>query len=110
MAKIVGIRRSEFKGADGTDVSGMNVYLTYPLDKGEGIGTDRIFITDKKLSGWSYKPHVGDEVEMSYNKYGKVASMDKDIPKQRSSAASSTRFVPRRSMSPKRTLSSSLRI
>jgi len=77
MAKIVGIRPSSFKGSDGSDVSGRNIYLTEPLDKGEGLATDRVFVTDAKLADWVYKPVVGDEVEISYNRYGRVAGMSK---------------------------------
>lgn len=77
MAKIVGIRPSSFKGTDGTEISGKNIYLTEPLDKGEGLATDRVFITDKKLAEWPYKPAVGDEVNLSYNRFGKCSGMTK---------------------------------
>jgi len=33
---IVGIRPSSFKGNQGNTISGKNIYLTYPLEKGEG--------------------------------------------------------------------------
>lgn len=77
MAKIVGIRPSSFKGNDGMEVIGKNIYLTEPLDKGEGLATDRVFLTDAKLADWVYKPAVGDEVEISYNRYGRVSGMTK---------------------------------
>lgn len=78
MAKIIGIRPTQFTGKDdGSSVSGINVYLTYPLEKGEGLGSDRVFITDKKLQDWTYKPKVGDEVKLEYNRYGRCAGMEK---------------------------------
>ena len=77
MAKIVGIRPSSFKGNDGMEVNGQNIYLTEPLDKGEGLATDRVFLTNAKLADWAYKPVVGDEVEISYNRYGRVSGMAK---------------------------------
>ena len=77
MAKIVGIRPSSFKGNDGAEVNGQNIYLTEPLDNGEGLATDRVFLTNAKLAGWAYKPVVGDEVEISYNRYGRVSGMAK---------------------------------
>lgn len=80
MAKIIGIRPSEFKGDDGNMVSGLNIYVSYPLEKGEGFGADRVYITDEKLSGWAYKPVVGDDVNLEYNRYGKCSGMTK-IPK-----------------------------
>lgn len=77
MAKIVGIRSSSFKGSDGTDVTGVNIYLTEPLENGQGLATDRVFLTEAKLSQWAYKPVVGDEVDISYNRYGRVSGMSK---------------------------------
>jgi len=44
--KIIGIRPSSFTGDDKTEISGKNIYLTYPLEKGEGQGSERVFITD----------------------------------------------------------------
>lgn len=77
MAKIVGIRPSSFKGDNGEQVSGKNIYLTYPLEKGEGLCADRVFVTDGKLNEWAYKPRVGDEVRLAYNRYGRCAGMEK---------------------------------
>ena len=79
MAKIIGIRPSSFTGNDGKEVSGRNIYLMYPLEKGEGFGSDRVFLTDSKLAGWDYKPTVGDEVNLEYNRYGKCSGMTKAI-------------------------------
>ncbi len=65
--KIIGIRSASFKGEHGEQVSGMNVYLTFPLEKGEGLGAERIFLTDIKLSKFPYQPKVGDEVNITYS-------------------------------------------
>ena len=46
--QIVGIRPSNFTGGDGTQVSGQNIYLVYPLEKGEGHGSERVFVTNAK--------------------------------------------------------------
>lgn len=75
--KIIGIRSSSFTGEDKTQISGTNIYLTYPLEKGEGFGAERIFVTDAKLAKWTYRPKVGDEVNVSYNRYGKCDGMSK---------------------------------
>ena len=58
--KIVGIRPSAFKGDDGSTISGKNFYLTYPLEKGEGIGAERVYLTTSKLNSLGYVPTVGD--------------------------------------------------
>lgn len=73
--KVVGFRKSSFKGDDGQQVSGVNVYLTYPLDKGEGQGTDRVYLTDAKLAECGYTPKVGDEVRLEYNRWGKCSGI-----------------------------------
>jgi len=75
--KIIGIRPSSFTGDDKTQISGKNVYLTFPLEKGEGLGAERIFLTDAKLDKWTYQPKVGDEVNVSYNRYGRCDGMSK---------------------------------
>ena len=75
--KIIGIRPSSFKGDDGATVSGRNIYVAYPLETGEGHGADRVFVTDKKLADWPYKPVVGDEVTLEYNRWGKCCGISK---------------------------------
>lgn len=75
--KIIGIRPSSFKGDGGDEISGKNIYVTYPLEKGEGQGAERIFITDAKLNKWSYQPKVGDEVNVAYKRYGRCDGMEK---------------------------------
>ena len=75
MATIIGIRPSSFKGDNGEKVSGMNIYYTYPLDKGTGLGAERVFMTDAKLAGCGYQPLPGDEVQVEYNRFGRVAKI-----------------------------------
>lgn len=77
MAKIIGIRPSSFKGDKGETIQGLNIYLTEPLEHGEGLSADRVYVTEDKVAKWAYKPHVGDEVRISYNRFGKVAEMSK---------------------------------
>ena len=73
MATIIGIRPSSFKGDDGSTVSGVNIYYTYPLDKGTGSGAERVFMTDAKLRDCGYSPAVGYDVQIEYNRFGRVA-------------------------------------
>ena len=77
--KIIGIRPSSFKGDQGEQITGKNIYLTYPLDKGTGLGAERVFVTDAKIAEWSYKPVVGDEVDLRYNRYGRCDGMSKVV-------------------------------
>ena len=77
--KIIGIRPSSFSAREdeSKQVSGKNIYVTYPLEKGEGLGSERIFVTDAKLNKWEYQPKVGDEVNVSYNRFGRCDGMSK---------------------------------
>ncbi len=74
---VIGFRKSNFKGNDGKDVSGMNIYVTYPIaeEKGSGVACDRLFMTMDKLLTVGYNPAVGDEVRVEYNRYGKPAGI-----------------------------------
>lgn len=73
--KVIGIRSSSFTASDGQQISGQNIYLTGPLEKGEGLEALRVFVTMEKLANWPYRPKVGDEVEVVYNRYGKCEQM-----------------------------------
>lgn len=75
--KVIGIRPVPFTGDNKEQISGKNIYVTYPLDKGEGNAAERLFITDDKLNQWTYKPRVGDEVKVEYNRYGRCVGMAK---------------------------------
>lgn len=75
--KIIGIRPSSFKGDKGEEITGKNIYMTYPLDQGTGLGCERVFVTDAKMVNWPYKPVVGDEVRINYNRFGRCDSMEK---------------------------------
>lgn len=75
--KVIGIRPSSFNGSDGKTVSGVNLYLTEKLSQGEGYSAERVFVTQAKLNEWNYAPAVGDQVELSYNRYGKVGRITK---------------------------------
>lgn len=75
MATIIGIRSSSFKGDQGDMITGKNIYYTYPLDKGEGLGAERVFLTNDKLLKGGYSPAVGDNVEIEYNRFGKCAAI-----------------------------------
>lgn len=74
--KVEGYKRSNFNSADGTLITGYNLYVSYPLSgDGEGMACDRLYLTDDKLAKCGYTPSVGDEVNVTYNKYGKPAAI-----------------------------------
>lgn len=78
MSKIIGIAQSKFKPDDSeTFITGENIYVTDKLDpkRGEGESAERFFLTSTKLATLDFTPAVGQEVEVLYNRYGKVSTM-----------------------------------
>ena len=69
------IRKSSFKGDDGSQVSGVNLYLTEKCEKGEGQSCERVYITDQRLTACGYVPKLGDEVALEYNRWGKCSGV-----------------------------------
>jgi len=73
--EIIGFKHSSFKPRDGDqEISGYTLYLTEEREDVEGYAADRAFITDKKLG--TYKPALGDNVRLLYNRFGKVDAVE----------------------------------
>lgn len=71
--KVVGIRNVDFTAQDGNKISGMSIYCSYEITKnGEGYAVEKIFLSDRKMNDCGYVPSVGDEVNITYNRFGKV--------------------------------------
>ena len=68
--RIVGLEQKTFSFDDGKTVSGLYIYLTDKADNVEGLRTERIFISNAKLQG--YSPALGDNINVFYNRFGKV--------------------------------------
>lgn len=75
MATIIGMRSSSFQGNDGVQVTGKTIYYTEPLERGEGLSADRVFLTFEKLAKCAYDPKVGDEIRIEYNRYGRCSGI-----------------------------------
>lgn len=75
--KIIGMKKSNFQTKEGTLIEGYNVYLSYELtgEDAVGVGCERVYLTKAKLASCSFKPEVGDTVELTYNRFGKVATL-----------------------------------
>lgn len=70
---IQGFKRADFTSKEGTPITGYNLYLSYPLtgEDADGSACERYYMTDAKLAKSGYTPHVGDEVNVSFNRFGK---------------------------------------
>ena len=77
MSRIIGTTRTSFKGQDGTLVEGTTIYVADPIDpnRGEGESAERYFLSKAKLTELGFPVAVGQEVELLFNKFGKIASM-----------------------------------
>lgn len=71
--KVVGRRYTEFDTRDGNHIKGYSVFLQYSDPNIEGVGTDRVFVSDEKFRASPFK--VGANVDLVYNKYGKVQAI-----------------------------------
>lgn len=71
----IGMRNVDFKGSDGNQVSGLNLFLSYEDKNVTGVATEKVFIPSNRVQQLSFVPAVGSECELFYNKYGKVADI-----------------------------------
>lgn len=71
----IGIRNVDFKGSDGNQVSGLNLFLSYEDKNVTGVATEKVFIPSGRVQQLSFVPSVGSCCELFYNKYGKVADI-----------------------------------
>ncbi len=77
MSKIIGFERKSFTTKEGDTIEGTSLYIAekIPPQRGEGCMGDRIFLSKNKLADLPFVPAVGMEVEVLYNKYGKVSTI-----------------------------------
>ena len=73
--QVVGKRSMKFKGNDGTEISGTNLYVVYDDNYTEGKKTDKLFISDHLRSNLSFFPKVGDEICVDFNRWGKISNI-----------------------------------
>lgn len=79
--KVIGYRRNDFEAqanerfAAGT-ITGFDVYLGYPLEGGEGMGTTRIYMSESRLKKCGYVLAVGDDINLIYDRYGKISGIE----------------------------------
>lgn len=74
--KIVGIRNVDFTAQDGSHIVGVSLYCSYEITRnGAGYAVDKVFVSENKLRDVMYRPEVGDEIVVNYNRFGKVESI-----------------------------------
>lgn len=78
MSQIVGVIKTSFRPKDSeTPIEGITVHTTDPIPpgKGKGVSTDRFFLSDRKMEQLPFTPAIGMEVEVLFNRWGKVATL-----------------------------------
>lgn len=75
--KIVGCRSVHFTDDSGRPVDGVSFYYEQEADGVEGVMAGKLFVSEKVLENLTFVPSPGEEVEVYYNKYGKVSDMRK---------------------------------
>lgn len=74
--KVIGFRNVDFTGQDGRPVRGLSLYLSQPITKnGCGEAAEKVFLSERIMSGMTAIPELGEEVEPVYNKFGKVVEV-----------------------------------
>lgn len=74
--KCIGIRQVDFKGNDGNQVSGLNLWLSYEDPHVDGVAVDKIFIPLSRVPRLTFVPDVGASCRVVYNKFGKVHDIE----------------------------------
>ena len=72
---LIGRRDVNFKGSDGHQVNGVNLWFSYEDDDIEGVAVDKVFISANRVQDMSFFPEIGGQCVLFYNKYGKVADI-----------------------------------
>lgn len=79
MTVIIGYERADFVTKDAVKVTGVNLYVGRPVapNLGEGSVVERIYLSDRKIEacGVELSGAVGKEIQVYYNRYGRVASV-----------------------------------
>lgn len=69
--KIVGIRNISYTSKNGYEVSGVELQCTYKNSRVEGEAVEKVYISKKAIEE-NEELKVGEEVNFTYNKFGKV--------------------------------------
>lgn len=72
---VIGYQNVDFTAPDGKVIKGIRLYLTVPADPDRGAFGD-VCSTQFIPNRIAYTPMVGDRIRLSFNRYGKVQSVE----------------------------------
>ena len=75
--KVVGVAPVEFATDDGKTITGTTIYYTEPLEpeRGQGSFAGKLFLSSARLAALDYTPAAGQEVELLYDRNGRVKAV-----------------------------------
>lgn len=75
--KVLGFRRVDFAGKDGKQITGYSVFCSELIkpEFGAGVSVEKVFLSDRRLGQMGYMPCIGDDLQVNYNRYGKLSSV-----------------------------------
>ena len=74
--KVIGFSERSFTAKDtGALIVGMYIFVTYENKHTTGLACDRFFISRQRLEACDYFPSLDDDIELLYNRYGKISGI-----------------------------------
>ena len=74
--KVIGFCERSFTSKDtGALIEGMYIYVTFQNKNTTGVACDRFFISRQRLDNCGYSPSLDDDIEIQYNRYGKISGI-----------------------------------
>lgn len=71
--KVIGFSDRSFTSkSTGALIEGMYIFVTFENNRTTGFACDRFFISRKRLDECGYSPSLDDDIELVYNRYGKI--------------------------------------
>lgn len=76
MYEIIGIRPVDFTSKEGNHITGYTIFIAGEDDHTRGRYTDKFFMSAQKWDNLPYIFDVGDRINLLYNRYGKVQTIE----------------------------------
>ncbi len=73
---VFAVKELDFTADDGKTICGRNIFMGQPTtDRGwQGMSCEKFFVK-KDSSAYSYCPKMGEDVVVTFNRYGKIDSI-----------------------------------
>lgn len=72
---VVGYEYFDYQNKAGQTVPSCRLHVEYPKRDCEGVAVEPVFVRRETLA--DYRPQVGDDIVLDYNRYGSVVSVER---------------------------------